>query len=200
MRYHLAKYGGEVPSVRRLQGFTYIGLLIAIALIGIGLAAVGQVWSTATKRERERELLFVGGEFRQAIGRYYEASPGVKQYPRRLEELLEDQRFPVIKRHLRKIYVDPMTSNWGLVLQGDQILGVHSQSTERPMKTANFEAADNSFAGGNTYADWQFVYAPLEVPNAAAVPIPQTSQQSLPPPNLTPMTAPSQSPTSPSAR
>ena len=189
--------------MRRLRGFTYIWLLIAIALMGIGLAAVGQVWSTAMKRERERELLFVGGEFRQAIGRYYEASPGAKQYPRRLEELLEDQRFPMLKRHLRKIYVDPMTGkpNWGLVLQGDQILGVHSQSTEPPLKSANFDAADNSFAGGNTYADWQFVYAPLEATDATGAPLPQTTQQSqMPIPDLTPMTVPSQSPASPPGR
>jgi type II secretory pathway pseudopilin PulG len=193
----------ERVNMRCTHGFTYIGLLIAIALIGIGLAAVGLVWSTAMKRERERELLFIGGEFRQAIGRYYEASPGIKQYPRRLEELLEDQRFPVIKRHLRKIYVDPMTGkpNWGLVLQGDQILGVHSQSTEPPLKSANFDAADNSFAGNNTYADWQFVYAPLEAANTAGVPLPQTTQQSQTPiPDLAPMRAPSQSPAPPPTR
>ena len=158
--------------MRRLGGFTYIGLLIAVALMSIGLAAVGHVWSTTMKRERERELLFAGAQFRLAIGRYYEGSPGAKQYPRRLEELIEDQRFPVVKRHLRKIYLDPMTGkpNWGLIVQGDQILGVHSQSTDQPLKNANFDASDNSFAGSNSYSDWQFVYAPLEAETSAVAP------------------------------
>lgn len=158
--------------MRRLRGFTYVGLLIAVALISIGLAAVGQVWSTAMKRERERELLFIGAEFRRAIGHYYEASPGVKQYPRRLEELLEDQRFPVVKRHLRKIYLDPMTGkpNWGLIVQGDRILGVHSRSMDPPLKSDNFETSDNSFAGSGTYSDWRFVHAPLEAEPTAAAP------------------------------
>jgi type II secretory pathway pseudopilin PulG len=148
--------------MRRSRGFTYIGLLIAVVLLGIGLALVGEVWNTAVKRERERELLFVGDQFRQGIGRYYESSPGVKQYPRKLEDLLEDKRFPVVKRHLRQIYLDPMTgkADWGLVLQGDQILGVYSQSKDKPFKVANFRLLDSFFADSSSYSDWRFIYAP----------------------------------------
>jgi type II secretory pathway pseudopilin PulG len=158
--------------LRHTRGFTYIGLLIAVALIGIGLAAVGQVWSTTMQRERERELLFVGGQFRQAIGSYFEASPGLKQFPRRLEDLLEDQRLPVVKRHLRKIYLDPMTGkpDWGLMTQGDQIFGVYSQSPGKPLKSGNFDPADSSFAGSNAYSDWRFVYAPAGPPSAGPAP------------------------------
>ena len=170
----------RVPNMRRLRGFTYIGLLIAVALMGIGLAAVGQVWSTVAKRERERELLFVGAQFRQAIGSYFESSPGVKRYPRRLEDLLEDQRFPVIKRHLRRIYLDPITGkpDWGLMTQGDQILGVYSQSPGKPVKTDNFDPADSSFAGSNAYSDWRFVYAPADPANAG----PAAAAPGVPPP------------------
>jgi type II secretory pathway pseudopilin PulG len=154
--------------MQRSHGFTYVGLLIAVALMGIGLAAIGEVWSTAVKRERERELLFIGGEFRQAIGRYYEGSPGVKQYPRKLEDLLEDKRFPVIKRYLRRVYLDPMTGkpDWGLLLQGDQILGVYSQSKDKPLKNANFQLAEAYFVDSNAYSDWRFVYAPFGAASA----------------------------------
>lgn len=152
----------------RSRGFTYIGLLIAVVLLGIGLALVGEVWNTAVKRERERELLFVGDQFRQGIGRYYESSPGVKQYPRKLEDLLEDKRFPVMKRYLRRMYLDPMTgkADWGLVLQGDQILGVYSTSKDTPIKVANFQLADSFFADSTSYTDWRFVYAPLGAASA----------------------------------
>jgi type II secretory pathway pseudopilin PulG len=141
-----------------------------VALMGIALAAVGEVWSTTAQRERERELLFVGGQFRQAIGQYYEASPGVKQYPRKLDDLIEDKRLPVLKRHLRRIYLDPMTgkSDWGLVTQDNQILGVYSLSKDTPLKIANFQAADASLADSTSYSQWRFVYAPLGSADAGA--------------------------------
>lgn len=157
-------------DMRRERGFMYLALLIGVAVMGIGLAAVGMVWDTAVQRERERELLFVGGQIREAIGRYYEASPGVKQYPRKLEDLLDDKRFPSLKRHLRKIYLDPMTgkSDWGLLVQGDQILGVHSQSKTKPLKLANFKLADAYFVDSNSYSDWRFVYSPAGAPSPGA--------------------------------
>jgi len=157
-------------SPPRNEGFTFIGLLFWVAAMGAALAVLGQVWSTAAQRERERELLFVGAQFRDAIGRYYEQSPGVKQYPRRLEDLLEDKRFPVVKRHLRKLYVDPITgeADWMVLTQGDQILGVFSPSQGKPLKTANFQLADAVFAQGTAYSDWRFVYAPQGAPSAGA--------------------------------
>jgi type II secretory pathway pseudopilin PulG len=154
--------------MRESRGFTYVGLLLGVALAGTSLALVGQVWSTTSKRERERELLFVGSQFRYAIGLYYESSPGVKQYPRRLEDLVEDKRFPVARRYLRKIYPDPMSgkTDWGLLMQGDQILGVYSQSREQPLKVANFDLGDAMSADGTTYSDWRFVYAPAGAASA----------------------------------
>jgi type II secretory pathway pseudopilin PulG len=159
---------GSLPAMQRCSGFTYVGLLILVALLGIGLAAVGEIWSTMAQRERERELLFIGAQVRRAIGDYYQSSPGIKHYPRRLEDLLEDKRGPVLRRHLRKIYVDPMTGkpDWAFVIQGDQILGIHSSSRDQPLKVANFRLADSFFAEGLSYSDWRFVYTPAGSPSA----------------------------------
>lgn len=141
-----------------------------MATLGVGLAAVGQLWQQAAQRERERELLFIGEQFRRAIGAYYEASPGTKHYPRRLEQLLADDRVPGVRRHLRRIYRDPMTgqADWGLVMQGDQILGVHSQSQATPIKRANFPLDFTAFADSASYSDWRFVYTPRGSPSAGA--------------------------------
>ena len=90
--------GAVVPRCgarRREAGFTYIGLLFAIAIIGITLATVGVVWSTQIRRDKEVELLWIGDQYRTAIGRY-RASGG--QYPQALTDLLEDKRFPVARR------------------------------------------------------------------------------------------------------
>ena len=144
------------------KGFTFIGLLIVVAIMGIGLAAAGELWSTAVKREKEAQLLFVGDEFRRAIGSYYEASPGAKQFPQRLEDLLEDKRFPMVRRYLRQIYRDPMTNkrDWGLVMSEDRIVGVHSLSEDKPLKSGNFKPEDKAFESFTVYAAWQFTYQP----------------------------------------
>ena len=152
-----------MPNGRAQRGFTYLALLLAVAVLGIGLAAVGELWSTVAQREKEAELLFAGGEFRRAIRSYYTTSPGAQRYPQRLEELLEDKRFPFVRRHLRRLYRDPMTGkrDWGLVQAPEGgIMGVHSLSQASPLKTANFAAADRDLEGKARYMEWQFVHRP----------------------------------------
>ena len=115
----------------RQRGFSYLLLLFAVAALGIASAATSLMWSTLSQTERERELLFIGGEFSRALQRYYDASPvEPKRYPATLQELLEDRRQQAVQRHLRKIYVDPMTrsQDWGLVISGGQIRAVYSRS------------------------------------------------------------------------
>jgi len=51
----------------REGGFTYLGLLAIIAVMGVVMVGTGEVWHIAQKREKERELLFVGDQFRRAI-------------------------------------------------------------------------------------------------------------------------------------
>ena len=152
------------PAPARCRGFTYIGLLVAIAVMGIGLAAAGPIARTLQLRDKERELLFIGDEMRRAIGQFYEKSPGgLKQYPKKLEELLRDNRYPNVQRYLRKLYTDPLTGKkqWGLIeTPGVGITGVYSLSAETPVKTANFPALYKSFQGAKKYSDWKFVYVP----------------------------------------
>jgi type II secretory pathway pseudopilin PulG len=148
----------------REGGFTYLGLLAVIAIMGVALLATGEVWHTAQKREKERELLFVGNQFRQAIDGYYEHTPDREpRYPVRLEDLLKDPRFPSTQRYLRKIYLDPISGSeqWGLIKGPDgEIYGVHSLSEAEPVKKGNFSLADKNFEGKTKYADWVFMHVP----------------------------------------
>lgn len=117
------------PGLQR--GFSYLLLLFAVAALGIASAGGAVMWSTLTQSERERELLFIGGEFARALQRYHDASPvEPRRYPASLQELVEDKRQPMPVRHLRKIYFDPMTrsQDWGLVMTGGQIRAVYSKS------------------------------------------------------------------------
>jgi len=153
------------------RGFTYVGVLFIILIVGVGLASVGTIWHTALQREKERELLFVGGQFRSAIAQYYGSSPGAGRYPMRLEDLLQDERYPNVRRYLRRIYRDPMTgkNEWGLVKAPDGgIVGVHSLAEGRPLKNAGFSEADAAFVDVETYAEWKFVAVPPAAQTPAA--------------------------------
>lgn len=154
-----------MPAGSRERGFTYLALLVAVAVAGVGLAAAGQSASTAEQRSREAQLLYAGAAYRAAIMSYYESSPGAaKVYPQSLEDLLEDRRVPFVRRHLRRLYRDPMTASgkWGLVRapEGGGIMGVHSLSSARPFKTAGFGAAARRLEGKARYSEWRFVYEP----------------------------------------
>lgn len=167
--------GGE-----RERGFTYIWMMFTVAAIGLTLAAAGQSWRTQAQREKEKELIFAGDQLRRAIGSYYESSPGAKRFPPSLEKLLLDDRFPFVKRHLRKIFADPLTGKfeWGLITQpGVGIMGVHSLSTGKPRKHANFHERYADFEKAETYKDWKFVYSPgdpeFATSQAQARPVPE---------------------------
>jgi type II secretory pathway pseudopilin PulG len=158
----------------RERGFTYLAVLLALGFTGAALAASAELWSHAAQREKERELLFRGNQYRQAIASYYERSPGTKRYPENLEALLEDKRTPYVQRHLRRPYPDPITGSrtWGMVAapQGG-IMGVYSMSEDKPIKSGGFTARDAAFEAAAQYNQWQFTYVP-KAPAAAPRPKP----------------------------
>ena len=150
---------------RHQQGFTYLAVLLGVAMMGATLALTGMAWQTVVQREKEVELLFVGGEFRRAIKQYY---GGSGQYPRQLADLLQDPRYPDMRRYLRKLYFDPITgkNEWGLVRAPDGgIMGVFSPSDEAPLKTAGFALANQDFEGKVHYSEWQFIVPPPAAAN-----------------------------------
>lgn len=148
----------------RTGGFTYFGLLLIVVIMGVVLATAGEVWHTALQREKERELLFIGNQFRLALEGYYAHTPGQeRRYPLQLQDLLKDPRHPSTQRYLRRIYRDPVSGSeqWGLVRGADgEIYGVHSLSEEEPIKKGNFSLADKPFEGKMKYADWVFMHVP----------------------------------------
>jgi len=154
----------------RNGGFTFIGLLIAVALLGLALAGSGVVWHLEARRDKEQQLLFAGEQIRAAIARYRDASPGGnKQFPEHLEDLLQDRRFPMPVRHLRRLYRDPLTADgvWQVVREQGRIIGVVSKAEGRPLKLAGFPPAQKDFEGAGSYAGWRFVLAPEQPATAS---------------------------------
>ena len=147
-------------GVKEQQGFTLVGMLVLVALMGVGLAGYGELASHAAQREKEAELLFRGDQYRQAIAAYFKKE---QTYPRELALLLQDKRYPMPVRHLRKLYPDPITgkAEWGIVeAPGGGIMGVFSTAQDEPIKSGGFRPANNAFADAKHYSDWKFFHRP----------------------------------------
>jgi type II secretory pathway pseudopilin PulG len=161
------------------EGFTYLALLIAVAVGGAVLAAIGELTSHAQQREKEAQLLFVGQQYREAIRAYYERSPGgAKRYPKKLEDMLADSRYPNAQRYLRRPYPDPMTgkAEWGLVEAPEGgIMGIYSLSEAPPIKTGGFSQRDESFSDAARYADWKFFYSAAALPSPTGLGVSRSS-------------------------
>ena len=149
------------------RGFAYLALLIALAIMGIAAAASIQLGSILQHREAEEQLLLIGKEFQSALISYANATPpGTSSAPATLEDLLKDPRYPMIRRHLRNIAIDPLTgkATWGTLVgnngTGNGIIGIMSLSTATPIKIANFDPDFHQFEGKTSYADWIFMIPP----------------------------------------
>lgn len=110
-------------------GFTYLWVLMTVALAGIGLSLVSEMYATAVRRDQESALLNIGRQFQNALRSYASVSAPdeLQRYPQNLTDLLEDRRGPVLRRHLRQAFVDPMTgqATWGEWHVGGRLMGLY---------------------------------------------------------------------------
>ena len=148
--------------MKRQQGFTYLSLVILLAIMGLVGAAALKVDALLARTAAEQELLEAGAAFSAALDSYAAATPqGKPPQPPTLQDFLKDTRFPNVRRHLRKIFVDPISgkAEWGITYLGDKVgvIGVYSLSQAQPLKLANFDARFQNFENKTHYADWKFV-------------------------------------------
>ena len=143
------------------QGFTFVWVLMAVAIFSLGLAVIGPRWSDDARRDKERELLKIGTMYAKAIAAYRAASPGsVKNYPPKLESLLSDERMVSMTRYLRKLYADPLDPSrpWGVVLGPDgTVRGVYSLADAAPLNNEAIDLGVLALPPAQRYSDWKFV-------------------------------------------
>jgi type II secretory pathway pseudopilin PulG len=177
---------GKPRFLNLSKGFTYIGVLVILAVMMIAMGAIAQIWHTQMQREKEQELLFIGNQFRNAIGRFYQESG--RGFPVSLQALLGvDGDTKLNRRFLRRMYIDPFTGTdtWGLVLGANgEIVGVHSLSDMEAFKRAGFSEKNSAFESKTKYSEWQFVFVPQKAQgttgagdtvNGIPRPVPRTS-------------------------
>ncbi len=148
-------------GIHRSSGFTFLGLMFLVAVMGLLATAAASLWAFTSQRQKEADLLFVGRQYRLALTRYVTAHAREPQpYPTELRQLLGGGEQLVPARYLRRLYFDPMTGTgeWGLVRtpQGG-ISGIYSRSTQTPVHR-RADAGDEGidFTKALSYRDWVF--------------------------------------------
>ena len=175
-----------VPVRNNSGGFTYLAALLMVVVMGIMLGMIGQTWSAIMKREREEELLFRGGQIKNAIDNWYKKAPGRHALTslKELEHLLKDPRSLQTIRYIRQLYADPLTGEEWKVINGPVkgeaftgLVGVHSTSDAEPYKQAGFPDEYKHFEGKKKYSEWVFLsekaaQLPADKPEALKMPDP----------------------------
>lgn len=148
------------PNTQAHRGVVYLSLLLGVAVLGLGLMATATLWTQSRHREQEVELVHIGTTVRQALRRYYLASPGARRLPKSLDQLLLDTRGPVPRRFLRQLPRDPFTGQDFVLLRDPQggIIGLHSPSTRSPIRRQGWpEAAGSLNPQATSYQEWLFL-------------------------------------------
>ena len=146
---------------RASAGFTYLGLIILVAIIGLVAAAGVKMGALMQRRAAEQALLDIGAQVADALKSYAAATPaGQPPQAPSIRELLNDPRFPVTRRHLRQNFVDPITgkAEWGVsyLANGVGVLAIHSLSGAAPLKVGNFDPQFLGFEDKSAYREWEF--------------------------------------------
>lgn len=153
----------DMPIGSRTQGgASYLWAVLAIAVMGIYLARIGEVWWLRERSADETELLRRGDAIRAAIEAYEKASSGGDRYPRALKDLLLDPRSPTPRRFLRRAYLDPMTGDDWETIRGPsgELYGVNSALDLAPIKQDGFPSRYAQFRHQRSYRQWRFEVHP----------------------------------------
>jgi len=143
------------------KGFTFIELMVTLAIMGVLLLVAAPLAQVAVQREKERDLRSALAQIREAIDNYKRTveqgrimlKPGDSGYPRTLDDLvggIPDQRSPTKQMIyiLRRLPPDPFypdpnakaSDTWGLrsyasppeePAEGDDVFDIYSKSDKK---------------------------------------------------------------------
>ena len=64
-----------MPSNPRQRGYILVATLFMTFVVGVMLLALTRWWQIESQREKERELLWIGAQFRAALAGYAASTP-----------------------------------------------------------------------------------------------------------------------------
>lgn len=96
----------------RAGGFTLVGVVVAIAVLTILIAAIGPSVSALMQRDKETELIFRGRQYARSIVLFQRK---FGRLPNSLKELADSR-----PRTLRRLYKEPMCNcdDWHVIIAG----------------------------------------------------------------------------------
>jgi type II secretory pathway pseudopilin PulG len=100
----------HAPHLTSQAGFTMVGVVLAMILLAIAIAAVAPAVGKIGQRDREYELIFRGRQYARAIALFQRR---FGRYPNTLKELYEAQ-----PRSIRKLWKDPICNcaDWQVLI------------------------------------------------------------------------------------
>ncbi len=181
-------------------GYTLVALVVIVAVMNVLVAAALPMWSGVMQRERERELIFRGLQYAEAI-RVFQMRFG--RFPNTLDELIE-----VRPRSIRRLWTDPMNEEggWGLIFaQAAQQPGQRGQAVVAPeaggapsqgrdgrdegrirtsgpivgVHSRSDGQGKRSFLGGSSYKQWMFTVdlVPVAAVDPATLNVPRATSE-----------------------
>ena len=128
-------------------GFTLVGVVVAMAIIVILVAAVGPSVAMMLERDRETELIFRGKQYARAIIAFQ------KRYGRLPNELKEMSTMK--PRTIRQLWKDPMCNcdDWQIIIAGTpeaQPMGNAPPTTNNGLQTQTPGFQTRTPAGGSS--------------------------------------------------
>jgi len=104
---------GRASARGSAPGFTLVGVVVAIAILTILIAAIGPSIATVMRRDKEIELIFRGKQYARAILAFQKR---YGRYPLELKELAE-----IKPRSIRQLWKEPMCNcqdGWTPIIAG----------------------------------------------------------------------------------
>jgi type II secretory pathway pseudopilin PulG len=168
-------------AARRCEaGSLLVVVMIGAAVASIALAVATQAWSTTWRRDSERELIFRGEQYVNAILAYRKENGG--RFPVRLEDLFKPG--PRGLRYIRRLYKDPLAKDgkWGLLYLMPGGRGVYDPKAAQKAAKAKGSGWDQQW----TTAGGPQVGNPID-PNGTGVPDPSGMVPGALPPGAMPL-------------
>lgn len=135
---------GSVRSSSPQSGYVLLTLLLVVAMLIIGMAAIVPSIAFQIRRDREEELIHRGVQYSRAIRAYFKK---FGRYPTKLEDLESANNL----RYLRKRYKDPINGqdfkllHYGEVkMFGAPIAGASAIAGANPAQPSPFGSANGS--------------------------------------------------------
>jgi type II secretory pathway pseudopilin PulG len=129
------------------RGVIFIWVLVSLFVLAVLLMAAVQPASIVMHREREKELVFRGEEYTEAIRRYMMENHGT--FPTHLKDLMKPGG-PKRIRYMRHLYSNPFARDgkWGLLAPGTTIVTIGKDG--KPIYTPQGGGPMSSSPGSTT--------------------------------------------------